>query len=179
MTDILTHDTERILFLKGVFKKSCKFIEDIFQDQLKSNFVTQKKDDTIVYDKVPIVFEGMHKWVHSTNQLCHHCSLPFKGCPKFIPRSIENRSCIYREPYIYCSFNCAQSDINTMYSHISEHTNKTNMLKYLYRAMVGDNINEIVPALPKSEMIYYGGKLTAEEYKKKNESLNRTIKVEL
>lgn len=75
------------LFLRGVYKKDCKRIEDMFQDKLMSENV--KLQETKIYDKIPVCFTSLETWPQSTNLACWRCSRTFKNRPWFEANTIE------------------------------------------------------------------------------------------
>ena len=103
-----------MLFLKGVYKKDCVLIDDIFEENLMANIndcsitatenelVNISKTDHLVscnklielntkqnhYEKLPH-FKGLDTWPCKTNLLCWSCSLSFDSIPIFIPKAIE------------------------------------------------------------------------------------------
>jgi hypothetical protein len=168
---------EKSLFLRGIYKKDYKKIEEIFHERLY-NEIQQK--NIKIYDKIPQYFHTMNKWIKHTNIACWYCSNNIKHVPKFIPKSIEikynnekdiknksNDDKIYNISVegLFCSFNCAQSYIDEHYSKdIYEHINKTNMLLFLYYVFNDKIISFIKPSPSKYKMVHYGGIMTSQEY---------------
>lgn len=186
---------DSILFLRGVYKKDCKRIEDIFQDRL----ITDNQQKQIIYEKLPVNFIDLDSWVKSTNLHCWRCHRQIKYKPWFEPQSIEpiadistglinpkkpntdnesNDKKLYkRNVYIttkgaFCSHNCVAAYILLYTKDIAERLNKMAMLKYLYEIFTGKNILDIQPSPEPTEMIQYGGELTQIEYQDKIDSLD-------
>ena len=77
---------EKSLFLRGIYKKDYKKIEEIFHERLY-NEIQQK--NIKLYDKIPQYFNSVKKWIKHTNISCWYCSNNIKHVPKFVPKSIE------------------------------------------------------------------------------------------
>jgi hypothetical protein len=161
---------EKSLFLRGIYKKDYKKIEEIFHERL-CNEIQQK--NIKMYDKIPQYFTNINKWIKQTNISCWYCYNQIKSIPKFIPKTIETKNFNSEEEKIYnisveglfCSFNCAQAYIDECYSKdIYDHINKTNMLLFLYYLFNNKIISYIKPALSKFKMTQFGGNLTQQEY---------------
>ncbi len=89
-----THDG--ILFLQGVFKKDCQKIEDMLKGKLMSNDPLQQQE-SISFDKIPIIFNNLQEWPTSTNIACWFCTRFFKGRPWFAPQTIEPKFSVQKD----------------------------------------------------------------------------------
>lgn len=176
-----------ILFLQGVYKKDCKRVEDFFHERLLHDSSNENK----MYDKIPMIFTGISKWVKSTNLLCWTCTRSFKGRPWFEPQSIDpmNNSVSKFSTNIplkniskkhefcisikgnFCSPNCVMRYILNYTRDMSDRLNKIAMLNFVYELFTGVSIHDIQPAPHHTEMIQYGGCMTVQEYQKKIEEL--------
>lgn len=188
--------TRGVLFLQGVYKRDCKRVEDIFQDRLLSDDSIDQK----TYDKIPTVFTDVESWPTSTNLLCWFCHSAFEDHPWFEPQSIEPNSVgnvgklmttaeqknsvndhkIKIVPKgVFCSCNCVRAYINLTTTGVSRKHDKVAMLKYVYELFEGKCIPDIQPSPEPTEMIQYGGRLTALAYKKTINDLDAAYMHEL
>lgn len=177
------------LFLRGVFKKDCKRIEDFFHERLLHDSAEEMK----MFDKIPLVFCGLDTWPKSTNLLCWTCNRAVKGRPWFEPQSIDPLSrgqvgvfvagkdlkkmsgltseyCINAKGN-FCCANCVSRYIRTNSRDLAERLNKLEMLRFVHEIFTGRSVPDIHPSPPVSEMIQYGGTLTPQEYQKRIEDL--------
>lgn len=169
---------EKSLFLKGIYKKDYKKIEEIFHERL-CNEIQQK--NIKVYDKIPQYFTSLNKWIKQTNISCWYCSNQIKNIPKFVPKTIELKNIKSENEKIYnifteglfCSFNCSQSYIDECYSKdMYDHINKTNMLLFVYYIFNNKLISYIKPSPSKYKMVHFGGNMTVQEYENEILSLD-------
>lgn len=194
LNNIKTPSNNVILFLQGVFKKDCKRLEDMFQDKLMID--NTKQQDFKQYDKIPVNFTNMEKWLKSTNILCWYCHRIFKNYPWFEPQSIEpsNNDLIVKKITkddikkkhlnisvhgLFCSCNCVRAYIEVYTKDLAIKLNKIAMLKYLYELMTGCTISDIQPSPSPYEMVQYGGNLTSLEYQQKIDNLGVMYQREL
>lgn len=188
-----------ILFLQGVFKKDCRKLEDMLQDKLM-NVSASPPQDIKTYDKIPVSFTTVDKWIKSTNLTCWFCHRTFKNRPWFEPQSIEPVSegeignilgpdevknsvntkshCIIIHG-IFCTCNCVRAYINLHTKDLTEKLNKVAMLKYVYELFNGKSIPDIQPSPPPTDMVQYGGTLTTTAYQQKIDSLDAAYIEEL
>jgi hypothetical protein len=191
-----THDG--ILFLQGVFKKDCKRMEDMFREKLiAENPVHQEAK---IYDKIPVIFTTVDKWLKSTNLHCWYCCRNFKNRPWFEPQSIEPISEVSTGKIlnseelklsidkkqvsivtngIFCTCNCVRAYIDLHNKDLAEKINKIAMLRYLYEVFNGKSIPDIQPSPPPTEMIHFGGVLSSTEYQQKIDNLDTAYQREL
>jgi hypothetical protein len=169
---------EKSLFLKGIYKKNYKKIEEIFHERL-CNEIQQK--NIKIYDKIPQYFTSLNKWIKQTNISCWYCSNQIKNIPNFVPKTIELKNIKSENEKIYnisteglfCSFNCAQSYIDECYSKdMYDHINKTNMLLFVYYIFNNKLISYINPSPSKYKMVHFGGNMTVQEYENEILSLD-------
>jgi hypothetical protein len=186
-----------ILFLQGVFKKDCKRLEDMFEENIRSN---TKLHETKVYDKIPVNFVSLDTWFKTTNLNCWYCNRTFKTRPWFEPQSIEPVSEVssgqilrYDElrtvqnvkqlsiviTGIFCTCNCVRAYIELHTKDISDKLNKVEMLKFVYEIFNNKKIPDIQPSPPPTEMVQYGGSLSILEYQQKIDSLDNAYQKEL
>lgn len=180
------------LFLQGVFKRDAGYRESI-QEQLNNL-------DMKVYDKIPVNFTTVERWLKSTNICCWYCSRSFKNRPWFEPQSIEpmcetsNGQILTKKELlssvniksvsivingIFCSCNCVRAYIDVHTRDIVDRHNKIEMLKYVYQLFTGKKIPDIQPSPSPTEMIQYGGYITAQEYQQKIDQLDNGYQKEL
>ena len=169
--------TQTILFIKGVYIKDCIPVDDVFEkhmlDRLNINH------NPVIYIKLPILFTSINKWITYTNICCWHCDLTFDNVPIFLPSSIEH----YCNEYnicvsgCFCSFSCA-SAYNLIHNNkICDYIKYRDMLLLLYKIFHGKNVNEILPAPSKYNILKYGGNETVEQYKMRIYELTKKIKL--
>lgn len=162
-----------ILFLKGVFKKDCTSIEDIFDNRITEESEFIAGNDAFInenkYDKIEKKFVNLKSWHSSVNIKCWSCCLQFDNVPVFIPTSIDQPSeeSEYGEMDVlgvFCSFNCAVWYIER---HCEEERKweYKNMLKILFKIFKGKDINEIKPSKDRWCMVQYGGNMNPNEYR--------------
>ena len=173
---------ENILFLRGIYKKDYKKIEQIFQENIINEI--NMKQSRIKYDKIPATFTGLDTWLSHTNLNCWHCTNKIKFIPKFVPKNIEPRAGDYEKKTkkkcynisvegCFCSFNCAQAYIDLAYSkNVYEYINLCNMLLFLYTIFTGKKITFIKPSPNKNRMVQFGGQLSPDEYEKEIDCLD-------
>lgn len=167
--DIIEFSTPKILFIKGVFKKDCVLVDDLFNKKIL-NQITDIKEVTKNnnYKPLPAIFDGLNFWPKETCLKCFYCDRKFEEVPVFIPKTIEPS----KDGYImstegcFCTFNCASSYIDIYYHKINDNLNKKNMLKLLYKVFTGKTVTNIENSPSKYKLIYYGGDLTNLEYGK-------------
>jgi hypothetical protein len=170
------------LFIKGVFKKDCKRMEDKWEEEILLNTVVQKSK---VYDKLPIIFTSLENWPKKTNLECCFCRRLYKTIPWFEPQYIEPvsvgdvgntisntdmKSQVNKKKfhiltkYNFCTPNCCQAHINLHVKDLASKKNKTKMLLFIYEIFTQDNIKEILPSDDPSCLIKCGGKVSDAEY---------------
>ena len=157
----------KILFIKGVFIKDCIPSDDIFERQIieQLNYNTAYID---IYNKIPLIFNGLDTWIKNTNLNCWYCDLTFDSVPIFIPKIIEpSNSTEYNISTLgcFCSFSCAMVYINTHFSKICDNIHMKNMLLFLYKIFNKKKIKEIILSPSKYQMKQYGGNLEQIQYK--------------
>ncbi len=185
------------LFLQGVFKKDCMYMEDMLCGKL--SIVKDKKIDAAIFDKIPTCYTSLETWPKKTNLKCWTCHRNFNTMPWFEPQAIEpvcvgeagkyievnnlkklTNEKTYNIPAIgnFCSCNCVQDHIEKNTKDLSEKTNKKIMLKFVYHLIKGKNINEIRPSPSFTLMKVYGGKLSESEYQQKIDMLEENFNKE-
>ena len=190
------HTIDGVLFLKGVYKKDRKKIEDFFATRL----LGEEHTDIKRYDRIPLTFTSLDKHPKTSNLACWACCRYFKGRPWFEPQSIDITSkgnigqIIPRENLVetqvarnyciaikgnFCSANCVRRHINTHTRDMSDRLNKIAMLKFVYEIFVGRSIADIQPSPPHTDMQQYGGHLTNNEYQKKIDESDATYQKDL
>lgn len=80
---------------------------------------------------------------------------------------------------LMCSCNCVAAYINAFTRDLTERLNKMAMLKYIYTVFTGRSIPDIQPSPPPTEMVQYGGALSAAEYQQKIDMLDSAYIKEL
>jgi hypothetical protein len=183
------HSYDGILFLQGVFKKDCRRMDHVFQDRLLLE--TNNQRDAKIYDKIPCTFTSLDNWPRSTNLQCWWCHRLFKSRPWFEPQSIEpipdgecgavldnvklhttKKAVSISARGVFCRSNCVQAYINLHSNDLSDHHNKSSMLKYIYEIFMGSSIPDIQPSPLPTEMSKYGGWLSEGEYQQKIDALD-------
>lgn len=182
-----SYDQPNILFLRGCFLGDCNSIEDIFDEQLVNQSMSECEIYQIseaVYDEIPKIFTTKEEWVKKTNLKCWSCDCNFHNVPVFVPTSLERSDIVGKTCGSidvlgnFCSWNCAALYINLHYSGI-EKWEKHELLKLLYKQFTGSSIEYIVPSPPKTQMRQYGGKKTQQEYRETLIILNDTYKTSI
>ena len=190
------HTIDGVLFLKGVYKKDRKKIEDFFADRL----LGEERVEVKRYDRIPLTFTGLDKHPKTSNLACWSCCRHFKGRPWFEPQSIDPVSkgnigqVIPREHLVktqphkeyciaikgnFCGANCVRRYINTYTRDMSDRLNKIAMLKFVYEIFTGRSISDIQPSPPHTDMQQYGGHLTPQEYQKQIDELDTSYQKDL
>ena len=168
-----SYDQPNILFLRGCFLGDCNSIEDMFDEQLVNQSMTEceiYEMSNTIYDEIPKTFTTKEEWTKKTNLKCWSCDCNFHNVPVFIPNSLERSESVdntYGNMDVlgnFCSWNCAAQFINLYYTG-TEKWEKHELLKLLYKNFTGSTIDEIVPSPPKTQMKQYGGKKTQKEYR--------------
>jgi len=182
MLNMNSCDQPNVLFLRRCFLKDCGTIEDMFDERLINQTISEDilyKNIQVIYDEIPEVFTGVETWVKKTNLKCWFCDNCFNGSPIFIPdtviTTIENDIKKFNINTIgnFCSFNCAAAYIELYYLS-NKKTEKHNLLKLLYKIIYGVIIHEIIPSPQKTLMQQYGGRMTCIEYNAIVLSLNES-----
>lgn len=190
------HTIDGVLFLRGVYKKDRKKIEDFFADRLLGDERSEMKR----YDRIPLTFTSLDKHPKGTNLACWSCCRHFKGRPWFEPQSIDpiskgnigqviprenlnetggNRDYCIAIKGNFCSANCVRRHINVNTRDMSDRLNKIAMLKFVYEIFTGREIPDIQPSPPHTDMQQYGGTLTPNEYQRKIDELDSNYIKEL
>jgi hypothetical protein len=154
------------LLIRGVYLNDCKSIDDLLEEHLLGA-ETIELEDVYVYDKLPLTYTGLSTWPMSTNLVCWHCARQFSGIPLFVPKSIEpigdGKFAMSREG-CFSSWACAAAYIDLQYPRVVDNANRKNMLKFLYRNMIGRPIADIPSAPPIFHTERYGGDMTDAEF---------------
>jgi hypothetical protein len=180
-------DQPIVLFLDGCFICDCSSIEDLFDEQLVYQSLTDNElyevsDNS--FDTIPKQFISVELWVKKTNLKCWSCDCTFHNSPVFIPSSIERSD---NDNQItgsmgtlgnFCSWNCASQYINMNFT-CSDKWEKHELLKLLYKIFNNTIIDEIIQSPPKTAMKQYGGKLTQYEYQENMMKLNKNYKISI
>lgn len=179
-----------ILFLQDVFKRDCDKLEASWHERL----VNDKPQVVKIYDKIPLVFDGLDRWPKTTNLLCWNCNRAVKKRPWFEPQSINPTSrgsvgtfisseklsrekdtksnyCINVKGN-FCSANCVMRNIITHSKDLAEKIDKINMLLFVYCIFTNMKVADIQPSPLVSELHQYGGTLSEMEYQKKIDDMN-------
>jgi hypothetical protein len=185
--DLDSYDQPNILFLCGCFICDCSSIEDLFDEQLVYQSLTENElyevDDNS-FDIIPKQFISVELWVKKTNLKCWSCDCTFHNSPVFIPSSIERTDNDDQHVWSmgtlgnFCTWNCASQYINLHFTH-SDKWEKHELLKLLYKIFNNTIIDEIIQSPPKTIMKQYGGKLTQREYQENMITLNKNYKISI
>lgn len=164
---------QHILFLKGISITDIVEIEDIFDKQILDNINSNSVNNTIIYDKIPKLFNSINEWIKTTNIRCWNCSLKFKNIPWFI---IENANytangVVYDIRGNFCSVGCLQGYINVHYDKRKDF-DIYNFVKKLYKIIYNRQINEIAVSPSKYNLKIYGGELDINEYQNEIKKMN-------
>lgn len=188
-----------VLFLSGVFTKDCQQMEEIFHDRLVADNVTNE-EQIKQYNKIPALFTGWDNWPKQTNLLCWTCSRTFKTVPWFEPQSIEPISvgCVGRvltnadiknsnnqksfsivPKGNFCCKNCVRYYIDKGPDDLASKHDKVEMLKLVSELYDREPVMDILPCLPPTDMIQYGGPLTQSQWKKRVSKLDKNYNNEV
>lgn len=183
MCDIDEIKSPNILFLKGVYMRDCKDVNDIMGDRLAEMVAGNVTDESgyqtnQTYNKIPQSFTDINTWPTHTNLLCFECSCPFTWPAVFIPEAI-NPCGVHRGVYKpikpignFCSFICANMHIDKIYSK-QDRWEKRELLKLLHTIMSGGKvILDIDKGVKYTEMEQYGGTMTVADFQSKNKSIS-------
>lgn len=158
----------KILFIRGAFMRDCLAEQALDHES--------KTDSFQEYDELPTVFHNVWDWKPSTNLRCWHCDLTFESTPIFVPKIIEPKDggVVMITEGNFCSFHCAVSHVNLVCPNVNDNIEAKNKLKYLYSVMNGRTVREIEPMPSRYLMKYYGGHLTAAQYRELGRNLRNT-----
>ena len=184
-----------ILFLKGVYKRDCRKMEDVFQTRLLADDTT-RDEDAKEYDKIPSKFTDLENWPKRTNLPCWGCKRHFKTRPWFEPQSIEptstggvgtfrtaaeikklhqtadeKRGISVITDGNFCCGHCVRWWIDRNSKNIAECENKKKMLVFIYEVFTGKIVVEVKPSPNFTERQEWGGPLTDAEYQQKIDKL--------
>lgn len=188
------------LFLRGVFKRDCKTIEDIWCERLAlENDETESHE--VKYDKLPVMFTGLVNWPKRTNLSCNWCHRDCNSLPWFEPCSIEPvrdetvGSFMSREDLatvrntnkhsiitrgVFCNAHCVAAWVIVDTKIKSLLKNKMSMLEYVYTIMTnGKVLKPILPSPSPLIMQRYGGNTSDEEYQRSVNRLSQSSKVKI
>lgn len=165
--DIIEFPVPKVLFIKGVFRKDCVPIDDLFDEQIMDQ-ISYEPIEINNYTPLPPIFYNMKTWPKKTSLRCYYCDRNFDNTPVFIPKTIEPSKDGYTMATEGCfgTFNCAAAYIDLYYHKIHDKLNKKNMLKLLYKVFTGNTTTEILSSPSKYIMLHYGGNLSNQEYGK-------------
>jgi hypothetical protein len=182
MCDMDEFKSPNILFLKGVYMRNCKDVDDIMEDRLAEmvggcDSVNTSHQASYTYNKIPRLFIDVDTWPTHTNLLCFRCNCSFAWSPVFVPESINpSDTCrgVYK-PIVpignFCTFICANMYIKKMYIG-SERWEKIELLKMLHSIMTnGKTISDIIDGPEHTEMEQYGGSTTTCKFQSKLKAL--------
>lgn len=182
MCDVDEFESPNILFLKGVYIRNCKDVDDIMGERLAEIIANggTVSDPNIqhkhAFDKIPQLFVNVEQWVKQTNVCCWECGCEFYWTPVFIPESISysgtTRGAFNPIKPIgnFCTFICANMYVKSKMS-VTDRWEKVELLKLLHLILTGSNILDIPFGPDRTEMIQYGGLLTVGEFQAKNKAL--------
>ena len=116
--------------------------------------------------------DGKQKIVTKTDISCWWCTEKFNSMPCFIPSKYHNKN--FYVFGCFCSYSCAAAYNMNMndYKVWERHT----LLKKLYNK-INNNNDEITVAPPKETLKKFGGTLDIDEFRNKNNSINKTYNI--
>lgn len=166
-----TQNIPKTLFIEGVYLSDCKDSGDILQDKVIDELNdAASKNAPKKYIKLPNIYTK-ETWPTTSNLLCLTCGLEPWGTPIFIPKSIEPSAegVTMTTHGIFCGFPCAKSYLKKKYKDVDIHKYSENCakLRYLYKEMTGEDIDEIPETYDIEDMERHGGNLSDKEYKNK------------
>jgi hypothetical protein len=164
----IMYTESNILFLRGCFPNNCDNIEDLFDERIirESN---PDSYDSIIYDKIPSVFESLTEWPMKNNLKCWNCDSDFNNIPIFIPSYLgrytphNNLKKVIKTLGNFCKWGCASRYIDDNFRR-DDKWEKHALLKQLYNTFTGRNINDIIMAPKRVRLHIYGGDLTYADY---------------
>jgi hypothetical protein len=175
MCDIDEFKSPNILFLGGVYFRSCKDVGDMLDDRLTemAAFKTDSDQQGVMppanYDTIPQLFHSPETWIKFTNIWCWQCGCMFQWSPIFVPTSITKSGTKPGE-YMpikpignFCSFLCA-GDWIKLYIPKDKQWEKIELLKLMHKICTGDILHVIPKGVNKTKMTQFGGLLTTADY---------------
>lgn len=168
-----------ILFLKGVSLDDIISIEDLFNKEIieaDRNIIIsndKKKEEELLWDKIPQTFTSLENWPKNTNIRCWFCTLKFKSVPWFIIKSISNTQDgkVMNVKGNFCSCGCLMGFVKKNYSN-REHFDIYHNVYTLYTILTGKKKMTIKPSPDIYNLKLYGGDMTIEEYREELERVN-------
>ncbi len=167
------NDYNKLNELKQSLLKKDKIIKTL-KDELKKNNFKTYNDKPITKMKVDFIVDknGEQKIVSKTDISCWWCTEKFDTMPCFIPIKFHNKN--FHVFGCFCSYSCAAAYNMNMndYKIWERHT----LLKKLYNK-INNNNDEIVVAPPKETLKKFGGTLDINEFRNKNNSIDKTYNI--
>lgn len=168
-----------ILFLKGVSLDDIISIEDLFNKEIieaDNNIIIsndKKKEEELLWDKIPQTFTSLENWPKNTNIRCWFCTLKFKSVPWFIIKNISNTHTgkVMNVNGNFCSCGCLMGFVKKNYSN-REHFDIYHNIYTLYTIINGKKKMTIKPSPDIYNLKLYGGDMTIEEYREELEKVN-------
>jgi hypothetical protein len=169
-----------ILHLCGISLSDYVPIEDVFDEKLMETVDKPlNKGDELPHNSIPPVFTSVDKWPLSTNLRCWSCSFTFDGPPRFVPTHYRPARTTGKFDIgvegNFCCWNCAALYIDERYSSQANaviHWRMRSRLCLVYRLFTKTKVTHIKPALSKTELKEYGGKLSKDEFWEKLRALD-------
>ena len=126
------------------------------------------------HEKIPAIFTCLEEWPISTGLCCHECGFTFAGRPAFVPTYIRD-ACGRVEMGVqgtFCTWGCAELWIETRYSgNVVQQWRLRDNLCVAYRVFTGRPVLNIRPAVPKTELVQFGGDLDIDTWQRRQAAL--------
>lgn len=135
------------------------------------------------HEKLPTVFTGLEEWPLSTTLCCHECSMTFTTRPKFIPTFIREAAGGMGASRIemgvrgnFCSWGCAELWIESRnVSSTEQRWRLQDNLRHAFHMFTGSHVSQIRAALPREELLQYGGELELATWLRRNRELEPSM----
>ena len=127
------------------------------------------------HEKLPAVFTGLEDWPLGSTLSCLECGHTFSGRPKFIPTFVRESANVPGGSRLemgvrgaYCSWSCAELWIETRTHNTEQRWRLQDSLRHAFRAFTGRRVSQIRAALPRDDLVQYGGELELAVWLRRN-----------
>jgi len=177
------------LRLQGISLADYESIEALADQRFLNETIDEDQSDRLertnvqTHEKLPTVFTGLEEWPLSTTLCCHECSMTFTTRPKFIPTFIREAAGGMGASRIemgvrgnFCSWGCAELWIESRnVSSTEQRWRLQDNLRHAFHMFTGSHVSQIRAALPREELLQYGGELELATWLRRNRELEPSM----